>query len=274
MSENKDLVCREFKKLLDSGAAKLVPDYTGIAAQRYDSLQDLRADVDFYLNLAGSQCRILELGSGTGRISLPLAQAGHKVWALDNSTDMHKILKDKIVAGMNAEITQVQASMADFKINEVFDLAIMGYNTVFHLTEAEERKSCLASVRRHLRPGGRFALNARLTFSRDAKMLNGDYFFMAGEPKEGTSFFCVMRGEYDPKRQISTDNYMHVQIDPKGRAEIIITPSVEYHPSPGELRELVENAGFKIESFACDYAKTPFAKGVGKTDMMIVAVAV
>ena len=268
-----DFLCREFKKLVDCGAAKLVPDYTGINALRYDSREDFNLDVDFYLRLAGAPCRILELGSGTGRIALPLARAGHKVWALDNSADMHAILKGKLDGSLSGLVTQVQSSMADFEIDGIFDLAILGLDTFFQLTEEAERKNCFAAVRRHLRPGGRFLVDASLPFARDSKALDGRYGFFAESAREGKTVFCVRHTEYYPKRQFSVDSYLYAQISADGGTELFVTPSVEYHPAPGELRLLLEGAGFEIISFDCDYSKTPFTDASARTDMVVLAQA-
>lgn len=271
--ETKNIICREFRKLLDSGAAKLVPDYTGAAAQRYDAIQDEKDDVDFFIKLAGKPCKVLELGCGTGRITIPLAKAGHKVLAIDNSRDMLAIMKSKLEGSLRESITPLEASISDFSTEETFDIAIIGYNTIFHLTKAEERRACLASARKHLRAGGRLALNARFSFPRDSKMTGGSYFFMAEDAKPGEAHFCVMRGEYDPKTQISADNYMYVSVGPDGKAEIAITPSVEYHPSPGEFRELIENAGFRIETFDYNYPGSAKPASPSRADTLIVAVA-
>lgn len=272
--ETKNVICREFKKLLDSGAAKLLPDYTGAAAQRYDSIQDEKEDMDFFLKLASKPCKVLELGCGTGRITVPLAKAGHKVLAVDNSRDMLAILRGKLDSGLSEAITPLEASMADFDVEETFDLAIMGYNVIFHLTKSAERRACFAVVRKHLRIGGRLALTARFSFPRDAKLIGGAYFFMTEDAKPGEAQFCVMRGEYDSKTQISVDNYMYVSVGPDGKADISITPSVEYHPAPGEFRELIENAGFKIETFDYNYPGSTKPANPGRADIVVVAVAV
>lgn len=272
--DTENAICREFKKLLDSGVAKLVPDYTGAAAQRYDSIQDEKDDVGFFVKLAGKPCKVLELGCGTGRITIPLAKAGHKVLGIDNSADMLSILKGKLDGGLKEAITLREASIADFRTEETFDLVIIGYNTIFHLTKAEERRACMANARQYLRAGGRLALNARFTFPRDSKMTGGSYFFMTEDAKPGEAHFCVMRGEHDPKTQISVDNYMYVSVGPDGKAEISITPSIEYHPSPGEFRELIGNAGFKIETFDYNYPDSSRPASPGRADTLIVAVAV
>jgi len=258
---------------VDCGAAKLVPDYTGINALRYDSLQDYNLDVDYYLRVAGAAGRILELGSGTGRIALPLARAGCKVCALDNSADMQAVLQSKLDAKTAPLITQVTASMADFDINGVFDLAILGLNTLFALIGEKERKACFAAVHRHLRPGGHFIIDASMPFARDAKLLSGAYSFSSETGNDKKPSFCVVRSEYRAKEQLLVGNYLYGSCGSDGKAELFVTPAAEYHPSPGELRLLLEGAGFEIAAFDCDYAGTPFADASARQDMVVTAIS-
>ena len=55
--------------------------YSGIFAKLYDSLfESFAEDIDFYVNLGNKvNTPLLELGCGTGRLTLPLARAGHKM---------------------------------------------------------------------------------------------------------------------------------------------------------------------------------------------------
>ena len=67
-------------------------------AEIYDQIySDLTVDVDFYKRLAShSKDKILEIGCGTGRITIPLAQAGSKITGIDLSKNMISILRNKI----------------------------------------------------------------------------------------------------------------------------------------------------------------------------------
>ena len=67
-------------------------------AEIYDfSYNDFLEDVDFYDNLARAvDGPILELGVGSGRVAIPLAQAGYEVVGIDNSPTMLAVARARL----------------------------------------------------------------------------------------------------------------------------------------------------------------------------------
>src|SRR6186997_514945 len=80
--------------LVDAGSRE---HYADAALYDYE-YRRRRADVSFYRELARRRGadRILELGAGTGRVTLPLARDGRRVTALDQSPAMLARLRDRI----------------------------------------------------------------------------------------------------------------------------------------------------------------------------------
>jgi SAM-dependent methyltransferase len=110
--------------------------------------------VDFLAEIAGSG-RALELGIGTGRIALPLAQRGVQVHGIDMSTAM--------VARMRAKPggDDIAVTIGDFAtttVNGSFTLAYLVFNTIGNLTTQAEQVSCFRNVAAHLEPGGCFVI--------------------------------------------------------------------------------------------------------------------
>ena len=118
-------------------------------------------DIPFYVELArqasGAGHAVLELGCGTGRVTLPVARAGVKVVGLDNAAPMLEVARRKADGADNP--LWVQAGMADFELGQRFGLAIIPFRSFLLLLTVEEQKACLARVREHLVEGGRLALN-------------------------------------------------------------------------------------------------------------------
>jgi SAM-dependent methyltransferase len=113
----------------------------------------------FYRDLAGRVGGpILELASGTGRLTIPLALDGHEIVGLDASHPMLRSAREKADAE-DVEITFVHGDMRDFSLGRIFALVIISCNSLGHLTQNEELKSCLRSVARHLAPGGLLAFD-------------------------------------------------------------------------------------------------------------------
>lgn len=146
---------------------KLMPSalYDSFIADYYDESPVVRGrlqDVSFYRDAAREfGGPVLELGCGTGRITMALAEAGHRITGLDISERMLEKCRQKRAA-LDREALErvhlVQGDMTRFDLDEKFRLIIIPFRPFQHLLETEQQISCLESVRRHLtveRPGGR-----------------------------------------------------------------------------------------------------------------------
>src|SRR5438067_8465897 len=104
--------------------------------------------VDFLVELAGSG-RALELGIGTGRIALPLAQRGVPVHGIDMSKAMVARLRAK-PGGEDIAVTI--GDFATATVDGSFSLAYLVFNTINNLTTQEAQVACFRNVAAHLQP--------------------------------------------------------------------------------------------------------------------------
>ena len=101
--------------------------------------------------------RSLELGIGTGRIALPIYQAGIEVHGIDASPAMTEKLKAK-PGGQNIHI--IHGDFADMDVEGHFDLIYVVFNTFFALQTQAEQIRCFNNVADHLSPNGVFLIRA------------------------------------------------------------------------------------------------------------------
>ncbi len=135
------------------------------AAARYDEFSAEMFDpaivgpvVDLLVELAGSG-RALELGIGTGRIGLPLAQRGVPVHGIELSMAMAARLRAKPGA------EHVGVTIGDFATTRVegeFSVAYLVFNTIMNLTTQAAQVACFRNVAAHLEPGGCFVVEAMI----------------------------------------------------------------------------------------------------------------
>jgi SAM-dependent methyltransferase len=130
-------------------------------ARRYDESsaemfapEVLDPTADFLAELAGGG-DALELGIGTGRIALPLAQRGVRVAGIDLSEAMVAELRAK-PGGESIEVTI--GDFASTRVEGTFTLAYLVFNTIMNLTSQEEQVACFENAAAHLRPGGCFVI--------------------------------------------------------------------------------------------------------------------
>jgi SAM-dependent methyltransferase len=110
--------------------------------------------VDFLAELAGDGAA-LELGIGTGRIALPLAQRGVRVHGIDLSEAMVAKLREKPGA---EEIGVTIGDFATATVAGTFSVAYLAFNTIGNLISQDEQVACFQNVAAHLSPGGCFVI--------------------------------------------------------------------------------------------------------------------
>jgi SAM-dependent methyltransferase len=135
-----------------------------IAARYDESLADefvpavIEPVVDFLAEKAGGG-RALELGIGTGRIGLPLAQRGVPVQGIELSNAMAARLHEK--PGGDA----IEVTIGDFSTTRVtgsFSVVYLVCNTIMNLTTQEAQVACFRNVARHLESGGCFVIDVMI----------------------------------------------------------------------------------------------------------------
>jgi SAM-dependent methyltransferase len=116
-----------------------------------------RADLPLWHELAQA-CggRVLDVGAGSGRVTLQLARAGHAVTALDRSEALLAALRER-AAGLDVEA--VCADARSFALQQRdFALCIVPMQTIQLLGGAEQRIAFLRCAREHVSPGATIAL--------------------------------------------------------------------------------------------------------------------
>jgi SAM-dependent methyltransferase len=142
----------------------MAEDHFGEAvAARYDGGPMFSADVvgptvDVLAELAG-EGSALELGIGTGRIALPLAQRGVPVHGIDLSQAMVARLREK---PGSAEIGTTVGDFATTRIDGTFRLVYLVFNTIMNLTTQDAQVACFENAARHLEPGGFFVVEVMI----------------------------------------------------------------------------------------------------------------
>ena len=121
-----------------------------------------RDDIPFYVEEARrSGGPVLELGCGTGRVAIPVAQAGVEVVGVDSSAKMLHVArrKAKALGPIKGKLTWVRGDMRSLSVARKFALVIIPYRGFLSLLSVEEQRRCLEGIKAHLLPGGKLVFD-------------------------------------------------------------------------------------------------------------------
>ena len=229
-------------------------------AQLYDAHHSLhREDLPFWLDLARrARGPILELGCGTGRILLPILEAGLSAVGLDRDRHMLNVLRKKSAHRAPAAPV-IQADMAAYRLDRRFDLIILPCNTLSTL-DNPTRLSMLNRAAEHLTPGGIFAASLPNPWLLSSLPLHADLEFEESFtlPPDGCSVQVSSAWEQD-----TAMFKLYWQYDlstPSGKVEQYSVTSIHQLISASQYLAEIEAAGLKIIAQYGEFNRRPFAR--------------
>ncbi len=149
-------------------------DYTdvyGEYSEFYDVyVGDFLDDLPFYMEFASkSKTRVLEIGAGSGRLTLPMARSGVRVVAVDISSSMLSLLNARLEdepPEVRDRVGVVQADACELELGEKFGLVIVPYYTFnYFLTEVDQKRA-LERIRAHISDSGHVLLDVFIPWRR------------------------------------------------------------------------------------------------------------
>jgi SAM-dependent methyltransferase len=173
-------------------------DYSKIA-QYYDFYSQAQIDVDFFLQEARDCGRVLELTSGTGRLSIPLLQANIPLSCLDSSPEMLGVLRGKLKKyGLSAPVYEMD--VIDFSLSDKFNLIIIPFNAFSEIIDPVAQRAALVNIRAHLAAGGRLICTLHNPTVRLANVDGQEHLRSRNViPDHGGTLLVTSREYFDPK---------------------------------------------------------------------------
>ena len=200
---------------------------------------------------------VLELASGTGRLTQCILDLDLMYTGLDLSPDFIKRAKNKYDDRANFFFED----MRNFKLSKKFGFIFIGFNSFLHNLTLEEAKDCLKCVSNHLKKTGRFLISI---FIPDPSFLfrNTDELFPASSffDYHGTKCRILERNLYNPETQI---NALHWFLEKNGKLD---EEKYSYNLRmyyPHEMDILLYESGLTIKEKFGDYDGSPMDEESG-----------
>jgi SAM-dependent methyltransferase len=225
------------------------------SAHLYD-LFDRKPNVEFLRRYGSGFAEVVDIGSGTGRIAIPLAQRGTVVYCVEPSPAMRREFTRKLAVhtAIADRILLLGGNAESFALRRRFPAAFM-FGVFDHLIDDNTRLLALENINHHLMPGGTLVMDLCLDGSKDsAPVPAGDY--RIGN-KEYRRFIGSEMCRDDKKRvtlvfETYESGKLVERIEERGMVGIVFRR---------RLLSLLENTGFVVVNEFGDYESAAYNKG-------------
>lgn len=227
-------------------------------------------DVEWYRKKAvASGGPVLELGAGTGRITLPIAEDGVRITALDVDAGMLGKLREKLAAlpdEARSRVSVHQADMRHFALGETFALVIIPFRAFLHNVTVDDQLASLKRAHDHLKPSGELAFNV---FHPSLEYMSAHAGWQAGTWRwSGTS--DLPDGGFVTFTDASRYDTVQQRVRSMIRAEefaadgnLVRTHMMRLELAylyPADIRQLLERSGFDLICLSGDFTGRPFER--------------
>jgi 2-polyprenyl-3-methyl-5-hydroxy-6-metoxy-1,4-benzoquinol methylase len=232
-------------------------------AELYDlEHASFQADIELLLNFSevvGDP--ILELGCGSGRLLIPLAEAGFTVTGLDISRPM----LDRAAAAVERAGVQEQVTLFEGDMREAanapggpFGLVILSLNSLMHLTTPEAQRAALVSAREALDPRGQLIIDTlNPSLDQIRHLLDGPHFEGSWTLTDGAVVDKWSQRTASTTPQVIDTLLWYDRTGPDGSLSRIRSEFPLRYVHPSELALMLEVCGFIEPMFYGSYDLDP-----------------
>jgi len=216
-------------------------------ARLYDAWSlSVTEDVEFYVEEARTAGGpVVELACGTGRITVPIAEAGIRVIGVDGSAGMLEVARERAAAAGVTDLADLRlGDLREPPVEERVPLVLIPFRSLLHMTTERDRERALRAACELLVPGGRLVFDVFAPSSEDIEATHGRW--IEREPE------IFERADWDESARTLT---LSVR-----RGEEASTMVLAWL-SPVEWRRLLERAGLELEARYGWFDRRPYAGG-------------
>ncbi len=234
-------------------------DYARVA-NLYDTYVRTTFDVPFFLEQAKKTSgQVLELMSGTGRVSLPLIEAGVQLTCVDRSREMLSVLRSKLRQRGLAACTHL-ADVRDLDLEEQFELIIIPFHAFSELTSPGDQQKTLNAIHRHLTSTGRFICTLHNPPVR-LKRVDGHLRLWGKFPLDQAHGLLLLWGQEEFASDGRTVDLLEFleEYDAYGVMRARTLLEVAYYPFlRAEFERLAQSSGFRVVALFGNYDHAEF----------------
>lgn len=222
----------------------------------YDSLTDnveYEKRADYFcrlLSLCGAKEGILlDLGCGTGSMSVEMANRGFDVIGVDSSIGMLNAAREKC-SGYGGKILLLNQEMQNIDLFGTVDAAICVLDGINHLPSAGDVKKTFEKVSLFMNPGGAFVFDVNTLYKHEFVLADNAFIY------ETEGVFCAWQNNYDPE-----DGSVDIELDFFEEEDGVYYRSSESFSEKAyeldEIKKMLEESGFEVMGIYDDMTLDP-----------------
>ena len=232
-------------------------DPYAIDAEFYDRLHPPGGeDIGLWLSFAGrTALPVLEIGTGTGRIALELAGAGHAVTAVDPSAAMLAIARARNEdRGLDASFVEGSLSDVPIRVGDEYGFVLVPADVFLHCAAGEAQLASLRQLRAALAADGRLAIDLPGPASFIDGLHNGEPVLVYSAPgDDGVHLDVWQVHEDDLAEQTRMLSMRYERTLPDGTVRRSISEHRLRYVYRFEMEYLAHIAGLRLLTIAGDY---------------------
>ncbi len=232
-------------------------------SQFYDLyVGDRTEDIPLYLEYAtAAMTPVLEIGAGSGRLTVPFASNGHDVVAVDLSESMLALLEARLADLPDARrgrVRVVRTDMRELELGETFDFVLVPFFTFNYLLTPEAQAAALDRLSAHVSASGRLVLDLFVPPGLELdSVLEPEVRMDATDPATGNRIRLWTSASVDANARLEHRTQWFKVTLPDGMSETTKIKMDRRYFQPGELERIANEHGQEVRELTTGYRGKP-----------------
>ncbi len=240
--------------------------YTTIARYYDAENSDKTDDLVMYTDLADEYgSPILEVGCGTGRVMLHLAQEGCEVHGIDRDNAMLERAQHKrdALEHLSENLTFYQGDILTYKLDKRFKMVLLTYNMLTHFHDQETQLVLMRRLRELILNEGLLVIdvpnagNAFASEDNDAVILERTFI----DADSGNIVMQQSVSTLDRAEQLLHVTWIYDEVTEDGTVKRTLAPVIFRYYFLAEIRLLLQMTGFEVDDVYGDYDGSEYVDG-------------
>ena len=223
---------------------------------KYYDLFDNKPNIKFFTDFAKKYHSILDIGAGTGRIAIPIAQQGVNVICIEPSPAMRTIFQKKLekLPHLRNKIEIIPSEAKDFHLAKLFPAAMLS-GCFDHFLTPSERYESFRNIYKHLEVNGRIIFDVFLGSMKSMPWIEAGMVSVNGKIIKR-----YIKGECSKKNILKlTLSYQTYQNNVKISEDVQLSQAAII--TIKEIEKMLSDSNFTIKNSWGNYDSKPFVEG-------------